>query len=303
MWERAGVVGYKALQVHTINPALILTFSQGEKGSESTLAGTNKAEYNGSIMAIVVRTALCGVRHWAGEVLDGWLPPGDVPEDVGDWRPDEADAYCPRCGASAGEGSVTPGGCAFCLGRRPAWHRLTRLSHYGPPMDEWIRMMKFGRRWRYTSWMGQLLAEAIGDTGASGATSGGGGTSGGGRVVCAVPMPWFRRWRRGYNQADLLGHVVAKELGCRFAPVLKRTRHVPPQTTVARSRRHDNVRHSFGIASVDLTGRDVILVDDVKTSGATLSACSRLLKKAGARSIHVAVVAVADPKGRGYTST
>lgn len=242
-------------------------------------------------MAIVIRSKMNRVRHWANEVLDGWLPPGEAPEDIGQWHPDEASAYCPRCGASAGEGSVTPQGCAFCLNRKLPWQRLTRLTFYGPPMDEWVRLMKFHRKWRYTTWMGRLLAEAIGMPQDSGNP-----------IVCAVPMPRFRRWRRGYNQADLLGQVVAKELDCRFAPILKRIRHAPPQTTIAPSRRHDNVRRSFAIAPVELSGYDVILVDDVKTSGATLSACTRLLKQAGAVSIHAAVVAVADPKGQGFTT-
>jgi predicted amidophosphoribosyltransferase len=54
---------------------------------------------------------------------------------------------------------------------------------------------------------------------------------------------------------------------------------------------------------VDLSGYEIILIDDVKTSGATLSACTRLLKQAGARGIHAAVVAVADPKGQGFRTT
>ncbi len=233
-----------------------------------------------------------------GEVLDGWLPPGEVPEGVDGWRPDETKAYCPRCGASAGEGSVTPMGCAFCQNEKLPWHRLTRLAYYGEPMDEWIRIMKFHRRWRYASWMGKLLAEAIDDTVGSGHADG--SAEAVKRIVCAVPMPQWRRWRRGYNQADLLGHAVASALGCDFAPILKRSRHAPPQTSIPPSRRHDNVRHSFAIAEVDLAGFDVILVDDVKTSGATLRACTRLLTQAGARSVHVAVVAVADPKGQGF---
>ena len=60
------------------------------------------------------------------------------------------------------------------------------------------------------------------------------------------------------------------------------------------------MRNSFAIEAVDLTGHEVLLIDDVKTTGATLSACTRLLKQAGALSVHVAVIAVADPKGAGY---
>jgi len=252
----------------------------------------NEQEYNGSVMRHAARKILQASGRFLGETLDDWLPPGVEPEDLDDWRPDPPSAYCPRCGASAGEGAVTPRGCAFCLTRQLPWQRLTRLSLYGPPMDAWIRDMKFHRRWRYTEWMGSRLAEVLGPPNDAHAT-----------VVCAVPMPQFRRWRRGYNQADLLGKAVAKALGLRLIPVLKRIRHTPPQTAIPPSRRHENIRKSFAIDPIDLSGLDVILVDDVKTSGATLGACARQLTRAGARSIHAAVVVVADPKGQGFQAS
>lgn len=226
---------------------------------------------------------------WLGRVLDELMPPGDTPEGAAGWRPDDVDAYCPRCGASADEGSVTPRGCAFCLNTNFPWQRLTRLAFYGEPVDEWVRLLKFRRRWRYAQWMGKHLADTI-DVPPNHDKL----------IVCAVPMHRLRRWHRGYNQADLIAHAVAEARGWTFAPILKRTRHTPPQTAIAPSRRHDNVRQSFAIESVDLSGYEVILIDDVKTTGATLSACTRLLKQAGARSIHAAVVAVADPKGQGF---
>lgn len=226
---------------------------------------------------------------WVGSVLDDLMPPGDVPDGEADWTPDAVSAYCPRCGASAGEGAVTPRGCAFCLDQRFPWQRLTRLAYYGEPVDDWIRQLKFQRRWRFGSWMGRQLADALDEPHDADKL-----------IVCAVPMHRLRRWRRGYNQADLIARAVAESKRWPLAPILKRTRHTPPQTAIAPSRRHDNVRHSFAIEPVDLKGYEVILIDDVKTSGATLSACTRLLKQAGARSVHAAVVAVADPKGQSF---
>ena len=121
-------------------------------------------------------------------------------------------------------------------------------------------------------------------------------------IVCAVPMHRLRRWRRGYNQADLIARALAEARGWRYAALLKRTRHTPPQTAIAPSQRHHNVRHSFANERVDLSGYDVLLIDDVKTSGATLAACTRLLRQAGARSVYAAVIAVADPKGQQFTA-
>ena len=81
-----------------------------------------------------------------------------------------------------------------------------------------------------------------------------------------------------------------------MAPLLRRTRFVRAQTAIAPTRRYVNVRRSFGVRHLDLTGWSVWLVDDVKTTGATLTSCARLLRGAGARKINVAVVAVADPR-------
>ena len=242
-------------------------------------------------MPIAQTTTMRRAGLWVGSVLDDLMPPVDVPEDAADWEPDEVTAYCPRCGASAGEGSVMPRGCAFCLDKTFPWQRLTRLAYYGTPVDDWIRQLKFHRRWRFGGWLGRQLADALDEPHDADK-----------RIVCAVPMHRLRRWRRGYNQADLIARAVTKSKGWTFAPILKRTRHTPPQTAIAPSRRHDNVRHSFAIEPVDLKGYEVILIDDVKTSGATLSACTKLLKQAGARSIHAAVVAVADPKGQSFKS-
>ena len=257
-------------------------------------------------MSIVRTPSLTKAVRWMGKLVDELIPPGLVPDGADDWRPDATEDYCPRCGASAGPGSVTPRGCAFCLNIKFPWHRITRLGFYGDPLDDWIRDLKFHRRWRYGQWFGQQLAESLNIPSSTPSentpskTSGAGGRSGGGGIVCPVPMHRFRRWHRGYNQADLIARAAAKSLGLTCAPILKRTRHTPPQTAIAPSRRHDNVRHSFDIEKVDLAGHDVILIDDVKTTGATLTACTRLLTAAGARSVHAAVVAVADPKGQGF---
>jgi ComF family protein len=241
-------------------------------------------------MTIVSSARLNRAGAWVGRLVDELVPPGLEPDGSGDWQADEIDDYCPRCGASAGPGSVTPRGCAFCLNKAVPWERLTRLGLYGEPLGEWVKQLKFHRRWRYGQWLGGRLALAIGEP-----------RNPKKLVVCAVPMHRLRMWRRGYNQADLIARAVAEHRGWRFAPILKRTRHTPPQTSIAPSRRHDNVRGSFGIERVDLAGHDVVLIDDVKTTGATLGSCTRLLHEAGARSVHAAVVAVADPKGQAFS--
>lgn len=204
----------------------------------------------------------------------------------GDWQADEPDEYCHRCGASAGPGAVLADGCAFCRGKKLAWDRLTRLALYDEPVDGWLKQMKFARQWSWAPHLGRLLAHRVGEPIDPNKT-----------VVTYVPMHWRRRWRRGFNQAQLMAESLGKERGWPTFALLKRSAWTPPQPSVIPSQREANVRQSFAIRSVDLTGFQVILVDDIKTSGATLSACCKLLKQSGATSIHIAVATVADPKG------
>lgn len=205
------------------------------------------------------------------------------------WKPDPPDAYCGRCGATCAPQAVTERGCPFCIGERPTWDRVVRLSAYVEPMDRWVRLMKFGREWTWADWAGGALAEVIGDAPRERV------------IVTHVPMHLYRRMHRGYDQAQLIAGELAKSRGWPAAALLRRVKHTTPQTRVAPSERAGNIRGSFAMRRIDLTGWSVWLVDDVKTSGATSRVCARLLKKAGAKSVSLAVMAVGDPKGADFT--
>lgn len=214
----------------------------------------------------------------------------DAGRELAEWSPDAPDDYCARCGASTGPGGVTARGCAFCVDKRPRWHRITRLGYYGPPLDEAIKTMKFAGDWARAGWFGRRLAQALDEVG------------GERLLVCPVPMHRFRQWRRGFNQAELIAQALAAARRWELLPLLKRVRHTRPQSTLPASARPRNVVRAFRALPVDLTGHDLLLIDDVKTTGSTLAQCARLLKRRGARTIHCAVVAVADPKGAGFAN-
>lgn len=107
-------------------------------------------------------------------------------------------------------------------------------------------------------------------------------------IVVPVPLHWRRRWKRGFDQTWLL-----TEHACRgFAkPVvaLRRTRHSPAQSTLPAAQRAANVDGAFELIA-DVRGRRVVLVDDVVTTGATLSAATRPLYAGGATTVvHIAL--------------
>jgi ComF family protein len=112
-------------------------------------------------------------------------------------------------------------------------------------------------------------------------------------VVIPVPLHWRRKQRRGFNQAEDL----ARSIGVPLLKALKRVRATPSQTDLPAARRHANVRGAFKVRwRVRVAGLRVVLVDDVCTTGATLEACARVLREAGATDIRAVTAArVASP--------
>lgn len=103
-------------------------------------------------------------------------------------------------------------------------------------------------------------------------------------ILTCVPSNSKRLAWRGYNQAEELARILAKRTGMRFYPnLLKRTSYKAPQTQLGRKDRFKNVRNTFvEDKSFDLSGKQVIIVDDLVTSGATLDACAHEIRKMGA---------------------
>lgn len=116
-------------------------------------------------------------------------------------------------------------------------------------------------------------------------------------VDMAVPVPLhrWRLWRRRYNQAALLAQAMAADAKMTYRPdILSRTKATPSQAGRGAKDRQRNVRGAFSVsqgAKSDLAGRHVLLVDDVMTTGATVRECARVLKRSGAATVRVVVIA------------
>lgn len=110
-------------------------------------------------------------------------------------------------------------------------------------------------------------------------------------LIVPVPLHPWRRLRRGFNQADDL----ARHLGVPVCRALWRTRATAPQASLDPAQRRRNVRAAFRLSpfvrASRLDGAHVVLVDDVRTTGATLDACARVLRRAGARDVSAVTVA------------
>ncbi len=192
---------------------------------------------------------------------------------------------CPGCGAGLG---ARAGLCQVCLGAlhaevlshspltRVASPHLVSLGRYAGPLRRAVRALKYGGSREVAGALGARLAAGVPPAWAP-------------QAVCAVPLHAGRERRRGYNQAELLARALAAELKVPCRPLLRRTRATRQQARLHADERRANLEGAF-----EATGRAplrVLLVDDVLTTGSTLTECERVLRAAGAERVFFAVAA------------
>ena len=114
-------------------------------------------------------------------------------------------------------------------------------------------------------------------------------------VLSWIPIATLRKWRRGYDQVELIAKVIAQELGIPLVPTLRKIRNTPPQSGLAGlSRRRANVLGAYKPINISqFEGKRVLLLDDIVTTGATASECARTLLTAHAKEVSLLVVASA----------
>ncbi len=170
--------------------------------------------------------------------------------------------------------------CAGCRYSPPKFSALRSWSIFAHPTRSALHKLKYrGDMGLAEALVPQLAAFAIGlmwDV----------------DLVVPVPLGRIRQRERGYNQAGLISWPLSLALDVRHAPdVLMRTRETPSQVGMSRQERLENVRAAFAASGGLVDGRSVLLVDDVATTGATLSSCAEALLAVGARDVHALTVA------------
>ncbi len=114
-----------------------------------------------------------------------------------------------------------------------------------------------------------------------------------GSTFVPVPLHFFRQWKRGYNQSEWIAKALVACIGGKIAPILRRNRFTPSQTSLTRSERKQNVKGAFDLRMMKKVNPHAmyVLVDDVFTTGATLNACAQVLYEHGAQNIRVFTLA------------
>ena len=185
-----------------------------------------------------------------------------------------------------GSPSVTVAAATYTISTSRAVTALTVQ-----PMARAIVMLKYQQVTPLAGWFAERLLPVVRENAAQFTAD----------VVVPVPLHPARRQERGYNQAELIARFLAKQLKlpCR-ADLLVRTQPRPEKLRLTVRERWHSVRNAFDIregAQVDKLR--VLLLDDVLTTGATLDACSRALREAGAAYVAAITVARAMPRSQG----
>lgn len=175
--------------------------------------------------------------------------------------------------------------CADCRARKESpLAAVSAPALYDGAIGDAIKRLKFGKRVRLARPLGELLRDWAAEECAHRVPD----------LVVPVPLHRVRRRERGFNQAELLAMETLPALpGAALASALIRVRPTRAQSRLERAARAANVRGAFAVTGPDLTGKTVLLVDDVITTGGTLLECARALRRAGAVRVDALTAAVA----------
>jgi ComF family protein len=178
---------------------------------------------------------------------------------------------CQNCG----QNQRYAGTCERCRESPPHYLALRSWAAFNGPLRKAIHRLKYKRDITLGETLAQPMIESLGrlDWKID--------------VVIPVPLGVARQAERGYNQAALLARPIAWNFDWEYEPKsLSRTRETRTQVGLNLEQRRDNVTDAFQASSVSVSGKRVLVVDDVTTSGATMDACASALLKASAKEVY-----------------
>jgi ComF family protein len=182
--------------------------------------------------------------------------------------------------------------CGVCRRMEPPFAKAVSYGSYEAGLRDLIQLLKYQGVRPAARVLGRMVSEVVLPLAADFGVIP--------PVVVPVPLHAAKLRQRGFNQSELIARAALKNLcaGASLQPmeirtdVLARTRPTQSQTGLTRHQRRENVRGAFVLHNpAAIAGRDVLLIDDVFTTGTTVSECARVLRKAGAAKVLVVTVA------------
>lgn len=195
------------------------------------------------------------------------------------------DGFCPRCGRELGSFDKLSIGCGFCWNEEIHFDGIAAAAKYASPLSDMIIAFKLSGRTNLLEPLSSLAAGALERAEFLNETD----------FIVPVPLHWIRRFKRGFNQSFL----IAKKISPIFADArlntdLVRIKNTVRQSSLTMAARHKNLNGAFAVRKDNsFAGKNICLIDDIKTTGATLNECARTLKAAGAAKVFALTLAVA----------
>ncbi|MFA4995909.1 MAG: ComF family protein [Patescibacteria group bacterium] len=186
---------------------------------------------------------------------------------------------CPDCGKISQSGKY----CQKCKKKNGIYLTgLIAAARYEiGPLKEMVHHLKYSGITSLAELLGELMAERLERE-----------TLKSGLVLVPVPLHRKREFTRGFNQAELLARHISERLNIPGGLALTRTKNTPSQVTLSGDLRKTNLINVFRCDDIELiTGKTVLLIDDVTTTGSTLNECAKVLKQNGAKNVYGVVVA------------
>ena len=200
-------------------------------------------------------------------------------------------SYCAVCGEALlsplFEGR-TDALCGLCQRAHPPFEKALAYGSYEGALRDLIHLLKYEQVRPAIHVLGPMLAEAMARLEPA--------IPAGRIAVVPVPLHRHKKAERGFNQSEMLARTALKRVHRpeRFellTGALIRQRETESQISRTRHQRRENLRGAFAVSGADIAGRLVLLVDDVFTTGTTVSECARVLRRSGAQRVWVATVA------------
>tara|TARA_R110000782_G_scaffold78276_5_gene155128 strand:+ start:4714 stop:5538 length:825 start_codon:yes stop_codon:yes gene_type:complete len=193
-----------------------------------------------------------------------------------------SDPCCARCGIPFEVDMGADACCGPCLAHPPPWESARAALAYGDTARTVALRLKYGRRTGVARLMARTMLprvpKAIGQAGES-------------ALIIPVPLHRLRLWGRGFNQALVIARHLGKALAVPVDPFsLRRVKATRPLRDLSSRQRERTVKGAFSLdpaRTALISGKTILLIDDIHTSGATARACTRTLLQGGAAQVHL----------------
>lgn len=194
--------------------------------------------------------------------------------------------FCIKCGKQLNGHPELTAECCDCKNENPYFDRAWSACYYEGVLKELIHDFKYKKITALSTDFTTLITDFMKKYNIARNC----------HLVIPVPMHPRRLFKREINHSDILAKNIAKELNIRYSNrILKKIKDTPVQSTLKRHERIKNLSSSFSFKNSSLVrGKNILIVDDLFTTGSTVNECARVLKDAGAESIEVITLARGD---------